>query len=144
MDTNQEVGRTPEATTAPVEKKRSRTQIKKSPKELAFERDTRMVKGRFRCHELAGGTIRFHFRKYKSIPLKSYEFVDGEIYEIPYMIAEHLSKNCWYPVHNYLQDENGKVHSKVGQKVSRCSFEPLDFVEMADYRPSDIVTVEKI
>jgi len=124
-----------------VKKKKIKT---KSKKELEIEKDTKIVKGVFRYTEIPGGTMKFSFRKYKEVPLKSYSLVDGQIYELPYMVAKHISNNCSYPIHRYMQDDNGNVHTKVGQKVSRCRFEPLDFIDTSDYDSPNIITVERI
>lgn len=116
----------------------------KSQYEIDFDRDNKLVKGIFRCHEVRGGTIVFHFRKYKENPVAKYTLTDGKVYEIPYMVAKHLTNNCWYPIHRYMQDENGDISAKIGQKVRRCSFEPLEFIDMQDYENVDLVTVQKV
>lgn len=117
----------------------------KTEKELTLEKDLKIVKGQFKSEESRGSTIKFHFRKHKEVPVKQYSFTDGEIYEVPYMVARHLNTSGWYPVHQHLQDANGRVSTKVGQKVRRYSFVPLDFLDLEDHSaPSRIITVERV
>lgn len=91
------------------------------------------VRGIFRFHELPGGTLKFPFRGFGQ-KIERYEFTDGEIYEVPLEIARHLNKNCWYPVHQFSLDENGKPLQSVGKRVHRCSFQSLDFMDVEDLR----------
>jgi len=91
------------------------------------ERDNKIVKGIFRCYEPRGGSFTFSFKKHKGDQVLKYTLVDGETYEIPLMVAQHLNKNCWYPKHSHVLDANGHPTVEVGQKVKRCSFESLEF-----------------
>ncbi len=108
------------------------------------DKDRELVKGIFRFHEVPGGSMNFVYKAYKEDPLEKYTFIDGGIYTIPLGVAKHLNKNCWYPVHSYMQDEYGKPAMKVNQKVRRMSFNPLDFMEIDDLSPvgSHVVTAE--
>ena len=111
------------------------------------ERDRQTVRGKFIFHEVPGGTMSFPFKKYKEDPVENFTLVDGQIYSVPLGVAKHLNKNCWYPVHAYMKDENGNPTMKVGQKVRRCSFQSLEFVDEVDLTPegsSGIVTVESV
>jgi hypothetical protein len=125
---------------------------KKTPKEKPNyknmrDRDREMVKGIFRFHECPGGSIKFSFRAYKEDDVETYELTDGMVYNIPLGVARHLNKNCWYPVHSYETDDTGKPTMRIGQKVHRCSFQSLDFIDDADFstiQGSGIVTVEKV
>ena len=105
------------------------------------------VRGKFIFHEVPGGSMSFVFREFKEDDVERYDLVDGEIYTLPLGVAKHLNKNCWYPVHTYAQDEFGKSVQKIGQKVRRCSFQSLEFVDIEDLTPTGtdgIVTVEKV
>lgn len=105
------------------------------------------VRGKFIFHEVPGGSMSFVFREFKEDDVERYDLTDGEIYTLPLGVAKHLNKNCWYPVHTYAQDENGKPVQKIGQKVRRCSFQSLEFVDIEDLTPTGsdgIVTVEKV
>jgi hypothetical protein len=93
------------------------------------EQDHKMVKGVFRCYEPMGGSFTFNFKKYKGDQVLKYTMVDGEVYEVPMMIAKHLNNNCWYPRHSHVMDINGNPTLDVGKKVKRCSFESLAFHE---------------
>lgn len=112
-------------------------------------RDAEPVRGIFRFHEVPGGLMSFNYgRVYeKDEPIETYNMIDGEIYTVPLGVARHLNKNCWYPVHSYLKDETGHHTQKIGQKVRRCSFQSLEFVDTADLTPvggSGIISVENI
>jgi hypothetical protein len=110
-------------------------------------KDREMVRGKFIFHEVPGGMVSFIFKAYKQDPLERYDLKDGEIYTLPLGVAKHLNKNCWYPVHSYALNEDGKPTMKVGQKVRRMSFQSLEFVDTDDLTPvgtSGIVSAEFI
>ncbi len=96
------------------------------------EKDHRTVKGIFRCYEPRGGSMTFSFKKYKGDEVLKYTMVDGDIYEIPLMVAKHLNQECNYPVHSHVLDANGHPSIEVGKKVQRCSFESLEFQDFQD------------
>jgi hypothetical protein len=93
------------------------------------EKDHKMVKGIFRCYEPLGGSFTFCFKKYKRDQTLKYTMIDGETYNVPFMIAKHLNSNCWYPVHSHILDENGKPSIGLGKKIKRCSFESMEFYD---------------
>ena len=97
------------------------------------DKDREMVKGIFRFHEVPGGVMEFVFKYYKEDPVEKYTMHDGMVYTVPLGVAKHLNKNCWYPVHSHMTDENGKPSQKVQQKVRRCSFQSLEFVDVEDF-----------
>lgn len=92
-----------------------------------YKRDHQPVTGIFRFDELKGGFLKFCFKKHKEDPIETYEFYDGNKYTIPRMVAMHLNKNVWYPVHAYNMDEAGVPTKAMGKKVDRCSFQSLEF-----------------
>lgn len=110
------------------------------------DKDREMVKGIFRFHEVPGGSMSFIYAAYKGDQPERYDLFDGEQYTIPLGVARHLNKNCWYPVHTFAQDEGGRHGYKVGQKIRRCSFQSLEFVDIDDLTPegSSLVTVERV
>jgi hypothetical protein len=110
-------------------------------KEIA--KDTRIVKGIFKNNELPGAPLKFSFLKYKEVPLESYYFEDGKVYEVPYMIAHHLNNNCSYPIYQHVEEGDGKFRQKIGRKVQRFSFVPLDFIDESSLG-RDIITVQNI
>lgn len=91
------------------------------------------VRGIFRFHEVPGGQLDFMYRKYKGDPLEKFSMKDGEVYEVPLGVARHLNTNCWYPVYGHndkaQQEVTGSAAMSVKEKVRRCSFQSLDFVE---------------
>lgn len=122
-------------------KTKAREVAEKMKKQI--EKDTRIVKGMFKNEELPGAPLSFSFLKYKEVPLKTYTFEDGKAYEVPFMIASHINNSCWYPVYKTFDDGDGRFRTKVGQKVRRFSFIPLDFISDFDMG-NDIITVENI
>ncbi len=109
------------------------------------DKDREMVRGKFIFHEVPGGMMSFVFKKWKEDPVERYDLMDGEIYTIPLGVAVHLNKNCFVPVHTHAVDEHGRPTMKIGQKVRRCSFQSLEFVDIEDLTPDvGLVTVEYI
>lgn len=109
------------------------------------DKDRELVRGKFIFHEVPGGLMSFVFKAYREDPVERFDLVDGEIYTIPLGVAKHLNKNCWYPVHAFASDENGKPAMKIGTKVRRCSFQSLEFVDIDDLTPvgrPEVATVE--
>ena len=105
--------------------------LSKEDLEKMREDDNKMVKGIFRCFEPMGGGFKFSFRKYPHDPVRKYEMTDGQIYTVPKMVAKHLNKNCAYPIHAFIVDANGNQIPGVGKWQKRCSFESLEFSEVA-------------
>lgn len=101
----------------------------KSEEQIAYERDNQMVKGKFIYSEVPKGSLEFVFKKYKNDPVKKYNMKDGEVYEVPRMVAIHLNTEVAYPVHSYKKDDAGKDVIQVEEKIRRCSFQSLDFID---------------
>ena len=125
-----------------------RVKSKKQPKsaskiEEERARDHEIVRGIFRFHEVPGGTMTFVFRKYKGDEIFQKTLVDGQIYNLPLMVAKHLNKNCWYPVHDFEVDDYGRqLHKyRISKKIRRCSFQSLEFVDTDDITPEGEATV---
>lgn len=95
--------------------------------------ERKLVRGIFRFHEVPGGMMEFMFRKYKGDPLEKFSMKDGEVYEVPLGVARHLNTNCWYPLYGHTdkaqQEVAGSAATSVKEKIRRCSFQSLDFVE---------------
>lgn len=111
-----------------IKKPRNTRKLTKDEIRLMKEKDHKMVKGIFRCFEPRGGSITFSFKKYPGDQILKYTMVDGQVYEIPLMVAKHLNQDCWYPRHTHVLDANGNPSIDVGKKIKRCSFESLEFV----------------
>ena len=124
----------------PILKNIKKNTRKITPEEMRKmrEKDHKIVKGIFRCYEPRGGGMTFSFKKYKGDEVLKYTMVDGDIYEIPLMVAKHLNQNCYYPKHTHVLDENGKPSVQVGTKVQRCSFESLEFQDLREDSKMDI------
>lgn len=112
------------------------------------DKDRELVKGKFIFHEVPGGTMSFSIKIHKDDQVENYTLVDGEIYSLPLGVAKHLNKNCWYPIYSHLSgDKNISAgfsanlygaagqNMKIGQKVRRCSFQSLEFVDIDDLSP---------
>lgn len=118
-------------------------EIKKiSPKELETmrQRGKEIVSGKFIFHEVPGGVMDFTVKFFKGDSPKNYSLRDGHSYEIPLNVAEHLNENCYYPVHAYATDEDGKPIAKINEKIRRCSFQSFHFTPIK----KDIITVERV
>lgn len=143
-----------EAATHATQELQQIRKIKKEPisqKQMAKERDMdhEMVRGIFHFHEVPGGEMTFVFKKYKGDKILQYTLRDGGVYTLPLMVAKHLNKNCFYPVHDYLMDEHQKFTNqyRIQKKVRRCSFRSLEFVDTADLTPvgeATIYTAERV
>lgn len=109
------------------------------------DKDAEKVRGIFHFNEVPGGSMSFMYKAYAEDEIERYDMLDGEIYTVPLGVARHLNKNCTYPVHRYETDEKGKATVKIGQKVSRCSFQSLEFIDIDEMQPDPgIITVEKV
>lgn len=109
------------------------------------DKDSEKVRGIFRFYEVPGGSMSFVYKAYKGDPVNRYDMVDGQVYEVPLGVAKHLNKNMWYPIHAYTTDENGRPSMRIGQKVHRCGFQGLEFIDDPDLKVApSLVTVEKV
>ena len=84
----------------------------------------------------------FNFKAYKEDPVERFDMVDGGTYTVPLGVAKHLNKNLWYPVHGHTLDENGKPSMRISQKVRRCSFQSLEFIDLEDLTPDGKTLIE--
>lgn len=114
--------------------------------EMMRDRDREMVKGVFKFYEVPGGLMSFVFKKYKKDPVEKFDLIDGHVYTIPLGVAKHLNNDCWYPMHENAVDENGKSIVRVSEKIRRCGFQSLEFMDIDDfsYGNKQVVMVEKL
>jgi hypothetical protein len=127
---------------APIKKEVK--EIDKNNLKYMRDKDREMVRGKFIFHEVPGGGMEFNYKAYKGDQIEKYEMVDGQIYTIPLGVAKHLNQNLWYPVHAHATDENGKPSTKISQKIRRCSFQSLEFVDVEeDLKPVGLIQIEK-
>ena len=112
-------------------------EAKSMPENFIIERekDRKMVRGKFIFHEVPGGRMDFCFKKYKDEPIINYSLTDGEICDLPLAVAKHLNKNVWYPAYTYADDEKGRPTTKISQKIRRCSFQSLEFIDVEGVAP---------
>lgn len=130
----------------PANRKQAAEQLKKNI-EWQRAKDKEMVRGIFRYYEVPGGTLEFVYGPiYKGDETEKYSLTDGMVYSLPLGVARHLNKNVWYPVHAQLLDDNNKPSMKIGQKVRRCGFQSLEFVDIDDLTPvgNGLFTAERI
>ena len=79
-----------------------------------IEEETKMVKGRFRCFDNPGSSVRIQVRKYKGVQMFDKTMIDEGTYEIPLYVARHLNgidatathingkvNTCSYPIHGF-------------------------------------------
>jgi len=99
------------------------------------DHDAQVVRGIFRFHEVPGGLMSFSFKAYKEDKVQRYDLVDGQIASVPLGVARHLNKNLWYPRYSFEKIEGMQDIQKVGQKIRRCSFQSLEFMDDADLTP---------
>jgi hypothetical protein len=112
------------------------------------DKDKEKVRGIFHFHECPGGILEFCFRKWKGDEIESYSLQDGQIYTLPLGVAHHLNNNIRYPQYSYLNSEEGILMGhgvntssrkgttmKVTSWTRRCTFQSLDFVDIADLTP---------
>lgn len=114
-----------------------KTEAKPIPENLRLlrEKDRQKVKGKFIFHEVPGGRMEFVFRAHKGDPIETYRLNDGEVCELPLGVAKHLNLNVWYPAYKYADDEAGRPTCKVSQKIRRCSFQSLEFMDIEGLSP---------
>jgi hypothetical protein len=101
--------------------------------EYKRDKDKELVKGVFKFYEVPGGQMDFVYKKYKNEKTQRYSMIDGQVYTIPLGVAKHLNNDCWYPVHAYSMDESGKSAQRISQKVKRCGFQSLEFMDIEDF-----------
>jgi len=89
--------------------------------------ESRLVKGKFMCHEPKGGSVKFSFRKYKEDPTKHYHLIDGQEYELPIAVVKHLN-NCGWEIHSNLLDAQGNPYVGTGKIERRFTFQGSDYI----------------
>lgn len=127
------------------EPKKTKETVKPTNLQYQKDKEAEMVRGIFRFYEVPGGQMEFVYRKFKG-PIEKYTMVDGQVYSIPLGVAKHLEKNVSYPIHSYMQDESGKPTQRIGQKVKRCGFQSLEFIDIEDLSSvaNSIITVQNL
>lgn len=116
---------------------------KNSKRDSQWERDHAMVRGVFKNFELSGAPVTFSFHKYKGDPISRYTLTDGDTFELPHMVVQHINENCRYPVNEFATSPDGKPSHKIGKWVQRYGFYSTDFKVDAAPKPQ-ILTVENV
>jgi hypothetical protein len=118
----------------------------RNKKSLRYQRDKdrETVRGIFRFFEVPGGVMEFCYKAYKEDKVERYKMHDGQMYTIPLGVAKHLNKNMWYPIHAFKMTEDGVSSQFINQKVRRCSFQSLEFVDIDDFNTSGNKQIEYV
>ena len=89
----------------PKTKKLTEAEKKEVAKKIAAqkEKDSEIISGVFKNIESPGTSIQFWFKKYNEPPVY-YEFQDGQRYDVPRMVAEHINQNTKLKSYSYPQE----------------------------------------
>ncbi len=114
-----------------------KTEKRELSPEIREKRDKhrKMVRGKFIYHEVPNGHMAFPFREFPGDLIETYRMDDGEIYTVPLGVAKHLNTNCWYPSYDFKDDGKGSKSVRISQKIRRCSFQSLEFLEVEGVNP---------
>ncbi len=118
--------------------------------EAQKERDLELVTGKFENKEHRGQVHRFSLGKYAEEGLKKYILVDGQVYNIPRHVAEHLNENCYYSEYKRLsgplgaagvqEASNGNQDTQANmyaiKKIPRFAFHSLEFMGKSLVKPT--------
>lgn len=130
--------------------KKDRAELKKEM-ERRRSRDAELVVVKFKNLETPGGVLRFSYKRYAQDPIERYEFFDGEVYQIPRGVRDHLAKGCYSLIYQPLQGFGeskfnvqggaGNMYSKGAMQASKKNyrFQMLGL----DYMDEDLDLPEK-
>lgn len=121
-----------------------RTKEQEKAFKAMYDRDHKIVKGKFSFLEVPGGELRFTYLKYDGDQLLRYKWRDGDIVEVPYMVARHIAQEVKVPTHDFQTDEHGKKIAQVSGWKHRTAFQRLDFMDDEEFTPSKIVMAESV
>ena len=134
----------------------ARTTTKSDLLQKFVEEETKLVKGRFRCYDNPGSSVRIQVRKYKGVQMFDKTMIDEGTYEVPLYVARHLNgvdatathlngkiNSCSYPVHGFLSvgdnlpasqevmgPDGGVTYGpreNIVKRVRRYGFESMEF-----------------
>lgn len=121
---------------ANVKRSKSETEVNSDVKaalEIQRLKDREIVKGIFRFHEVPNGRMEFVFKKYKKDPVEKFILNDGQVYSVPLGVAKHLNTNVSYPIYSHtIVNEQGVSELVVKERIRRCSFQGLEFIDMGE------------
>lgn len=88
------------------------------------QEDHRKVRGKFVFNEVKGGVVSFPYKKWRGDKVEWYTLRDGEVYELPIMVARHLNENCAIPEWELspLMNSSGQLEKRIKRMDHRFSF----------------------
>jgi len=120
-----------------------------------IEEETKVVRGRFRCFDNPGSSVRIQVRKYKGVQMFDKTMIDEGTYDVPLYVARHLNgidatathingkvNTCSYPIHGFkaageqlpasheVQGPDGVMLAPIDnivKRVRRYGFESLEY-----------------
>ena len=113
-----------------VKTTKSKAEVEAMIKAMRKE-DEKLVKGQFEFVEAEGGFFEFTYRIYPGDNIQTYQFVHGEICDVPMGIVKHLNgvKKKIRRYMNVEQPPTGAVKvPRTYETVSRVRFIPIDFI----------------
>ena len=117
-----------------LQKKIKNHKSKKEVEDLIKEKrkeDEVPVKGMFEFVDAEGGFFEFTYRIYPGDPIQTYQFIHGEICEIPMGIVKHLN-NTYNKIRRYKdveQTESGTLRKpRTFETKSRIRFIPSEYL----------------
>lgn len=145
-------------TTAPkiiVQEENDEVKARKDRLHAFVVEESKLVKGRFRCFDNPGSSVRIQVRKYKELPMFDKTMIDEGTYEVPLYVARHLNgidatathingkvNSCSYPIHGFkavgdqlpgsqeVMGPDGLTlapRDNIVKRVRRYGFESLEF-----------------
>jgi hypothetical protein len=113
--------------------KKSKAEVEEMIKKMRKE-DEKMVKGMFEFTEAEGGFYEFSLRKYPGDHIQKFEFIHGEICEIPLGIVKHLNGTKrkirrYAEMEKVEQSPNGAIRPpRTYDTISRVRFVPSEYL----------------
>lgn len=108
-------------------------------------KNNRLIKGKFRDFEVPGGTIAFSAGPFlKGDVTKQYRLTDGEVYELPAIVVQHLNEGCFSveykhkPGADFVAGVNPDFLQSldIEKKIYRFGFQPVDFGFFTEQGPA--------
>lgn len=116
--------------TKKVKSTKSKAEVDEMIKKMRKE-DEKLVKGMFEFTEAEGGFFKFCYRIYPGDKIETYEFIHGEICEIPMGIVKHLNgtKKKIRRYQNVEQAPQGGIRMpREIETISRVRFVPSEYL----------------
>lgn len=93
-------------------------------------KDSKVVKVRFINHQCKGGKLEFTYKKYKEDPHRSYCLKDGQVYDLPMMVVNHINEDCTLPDREYDTGPNGArlLSTSIVSRTKKYECVPINFM----------------